>query len=142
MPKISTFMYAEGSFNETDASGQQKLHVVSPMHILSPIFVPGTMSFSVIFGILGVDNERAHKLKFIFRNPKINENLVELKEIHLPVNNDTGINSLPKDMRGVMVNFSFQNVIFRNDGEYYSEIFMNEESLGTFPILVQGREKL
>lgn len=142
MPEISTFMYVDGSFNETDSTGQQRLHLVSPMHIFTPVFVPGTLSFSVVFGILGIDNEKSHNLDFVFHNPTTKENLVEIKQIHLPVNNDPGVNGLPKDLRGVMLNLSFQNVVFRNDGEYFSEIFLDNESLGKFPISVHGREKL
>jgi hypothetical protein len=143
MPRISTFMYSEGSGHEALPSGEQRLHVVQPLHIFTPIFVPGTFSFSVVFGILDIDTDKDYNLRFTFESPvKTEELLIDTGLIHLPRTNDPKVMDLPKDMRGIMMNLGFQNVIFRNDGTYTSKVYFDNQILGEFPIKVKGRERL
>lgn len=142
MPKISTFMYSEGAVNETVPNGQ-RLHIVAPLLIFTPMFIPGTFSFSVALGILGIDVDKDHIFQFKFKTPVTGEApLIDTGEINFPRISDSSIYDLPLDMRGIMLNFGFQNVVFRNEGTYISEVFLDGESLGEFPIDVKGKERL
>ncbi len=123
MPKISTFMYSEGAVNETVPNGQ-RLHIVAPLLIFTPMFIPGTLSFSVSMGIIGIDVDKDHIFQFKFKTPVNGEApLIDTGEINFPRVNDPSIYDLPLDMRGIMLNFGFQNVVFRNEGTYISEVF-------------------
>ncbi|MCM3651346.1 DUF6941 family protein [Metabacillus litoralis] len=142
MPHISTFMYSEGALNEQIPNGQ-RLHVVVPLLTFSPMFIPGTMSFAITVGILGVDVEKEHKLQIKFINPqKSDEPIVDSGEIVLPKTNDQNMYDLPPDMRGLVLNFNFQNVVFRTEGIYSTTVFLDGDSLGDFPIKVKGKENL
>lgn len=143
MPHVSTFMYAEGSMSETTPQNQQRLHVVSPLHIFVPMFVPGTFSFCVVFGILDINTDKDHILRITFSNPNKDEPpLIDTGDMHLPRVNDPNAQELPQEMRGIMTNISFQNVVLRYEGIYESEVFFDGDSLGIFPIQVKGKEKL
>lgn len=144
-PQISTFMYAEatqvhfGLPNQTNAP--QQLHVIQPIHILTPQFVPCMYSFSVIFGILGLDTSINHKFRFTFASPNPAENLL-IDTGEQILHRQPEPNDLPIEMRGIMMNLDFRNIPFRKDGTYKSEVFVDGSSLGTFPIMVRGKEKL
>lgn len=141
MPKISTFMYCEGSMNEILPNGQQRIHIVSPQHFFAPQFIPGTLSFSVVFGILEIDTTLPHDLRFFLKSPS-GESIVDPGLINIPVNTTPDVMSMPEDMRGFIVNLSFQNVILRDEGEFFSEIYLDDEKIGRYPIKVKGRELL
>lgn len=140
MPHITTFMYSEGHFQENTPNGP-KPHVVAPLLVLTPFFIPGTLSFSVTLGILEVDIERENKLNLKFINP-VGEIIIDTGELKLPIINDPNIFSLPQDMRGMTLCVGFQNAVFRTEGTYKTQVFFNEELLGEFPIKVRGKEKL
>lgn len=142
MPIITTFMYSEGTFNEAIPNGQ-RLHIVSPLLNLIPAFIPGTLSFSVNFGILDIDMEKEHNIQLKFVNSSNEEDvIVDTNEIPFPIVNDPQMIELPPDMRGIMINVGFQNVVFRTEGTYKTIVYFDGESLGEYPIKVKGKEKL
>ena len=147
MEKISTFMYAENSMQvptqnpNQNSTTELKLQIVSPLLIISPIFVPGTFSFSIIAGILGVDLSKAHKMDIIFSNNETKEELAVYRDVQLgpvPQNNASG---LPVDLQGLTFSANLQNVKFENDGIYNTAIYLDGKKLGDFPIPVRQKTK-
>lgn len=142
MPQITTFMYSEGTVHEQIPNGQ-RLHIVSPLITFRPIFVPGTFSFSVNVGILDIDIEKEHTLQIKFLSPLDSDApVVDSGVIPLPRNVDPTLYEIPPEMRGLMLNLGFQNVIFRTEGIYKTEVIFDGDILGEFPIHVKGKEKL
>ena len=39
-----------------------------------------------------------------------------------------------------MMNIDFKNIVFKNEGYYESEIYLNNEKIGSYPIFVKGKE--
>lgn len=134
MPRIGTFVYCE----DTELI-DGKMHAINPLLNLSPPFVPGTYSFAVLFGILDVDFEVDHILNFRFYDSQ-NELVMDSGEINLQ---SRGHNTtLPRDWWGYMFNFNMRNLPLRHEGVYRSELFVDGEKIGDFPIYVRGTEKL
>ena len=113
------------------------------MHTMTPAFIPGMFSFSIVFGVLDVDLGKAHLLKCTFNSSIEEERLiVDTGDIPLQIL-DQGIDKkLPKEMHGFIFAIDFRNATVRNDGNYYTEIFLDGNSLGKFPIIVKGNQKL
>lgn len=134
MPYISTFMYCENTQNENTPEGN-KLHIIGPMHIITPMFIPSMFSFCVTFGILDLCLNEQHILRYVFKSPN-GEIVVDTKDIHLPIQELK--EDLPKEMNGILLNMDFRNIALKIEGKYNSEIFVDEHSLGVFPIGVKG----
>lgn len=133
MPRIATFVYSEGSAHQGE--NKEKLFLENPQYLFQSEFIPSLFSFSVSFGIADLDNSKENELRFIFSDPQ-EETLIESDLISLPTGFDE---DLPPELRGFMFNMNFRNVRFEHEGYYCSEIFINGESVGKFPIYVIKR---
>lgn len=146
MAYISTFVYAESSIQEMTPKGP-KLHIVSPIQVFLPRFIPGTFSFGIVFGILDYDATISHNIQVKFINSK-EETLVDTGKLNLPISPINNVNidgksiELPKDMRGSMMNMNFQNVVFREEGIYKTQIIFDNKNIGNYQVKVKGVEKL
>lgn len=136
MAYISTFVYCENIQNEPSPNGS-KLHVIGPMQIMTPAFIPSMFSFSVVFGILDIQLNKPHTLRYIFKGPKAEEQpIIDSGDIVLPIQENNA--ELPDEMKGFMMNMDFRNIPLQYEGEYTSEIYFDEVSLGMFPIKVKA----
>lgn len=147
MAYVSTFIYAESSAQEMTPEGP-KLHVISPLHVFLPRFIPGTFSFSIVFGILDYDKTISHKIQIKFIDFE-GKKLLDTGQINLPITNtgatvniDAKDIELPQDMQGSIMNISFQNVVFRKEGTYSTQIIFDDERIGEYSVKVKGVEKL
>jgi hypothetical protein len=138
MPIITTFMFCE----QAELNPQtQKLQVISPIHVFTPAFVPGMFSFSLVFGVLGVDPKKENTFQISVVDQKEEEIILDTGIMHIPSNPDDKLEQLPPEMRGMMVNMDFRNVIFRKEGIYKAQIYINSEKTGEFQVPVRGAEK-
>jgi hypothetical protein len=139
MAKITNFAYCENTQNEMTPSGP-KLHLVGPMQVMLPMFIPGMFTFSIFIAIMDLDIEIQHNIKFIFRGPDSGEPpIFDTGEITLP--GQIPVLNLPEDMRNLMLGLEFTNVVFRKEGIYSTDIFFDGELLGNYPIKAKGIEK-
>lgn len=138
MPYISTFIYCENA----NVGPNQKLHIEAPLLNFSPLFLPGMFSFSVAMGILDLDLSKDYTFQLLFFSPEKDEKpVVDTGLITLPKNQSDEPSDLPKDAQGIMLNMDFRNVPLRHRGTYRTEVMLNGDKIGTFPIWVQqGRE--
>ncbi|PET68282.1 hypothetical protein CN533_27220 [Priestia megaterium] len=137
MPRVSTFMYCEAT-EANPRNGQMIIN--APMHVFTPAFVPGMFSFSIVFGLLGIElnSENNFRVKFVGPDEKA---LIDTENLNFPnpdLNDEQ--RNLPPNLRGMMLNFDFRNVVFRQEGQYKTEVFVNEDKIGEFPIDVKGVE--
>ncbi|MCI1778098.1 MAG: hypothetical protein LKI04_29195 [Paenibacillus lautus] len=142
MPRITSFVYCEDAKQEMTNQGV-KLHVSNPFASLLPMFVPGSFSFSVCIGIAGINPEKEHTLRYIFR-PTDNSSapLIDTGELKFFMSNDPGLSFVPIDYQGAVLSMDFKNTVFRKNGEYVSDIYINGELVAEYPIMVHGRESL
>lgn len=132
MAKISNFIYCESTINEATPQGN-KIHIVSPLQVFLPMFIPGMFSFSVVVGIIDLDITKPHMFKYILTGPDDNDKpLIDTGEIPLPP--QVNVKNLPDDFSGYMSGMDFRNVVMRKEGVYVSEVFFDGNSMGKFPI--------
>ncbi|MCT2535690.1 hypothetical protein NC661_06545 [Aquibacillus koreensis] len=133
MPHITTFIYSE----ETKNTPNNKLNVINPLNVFRPAFVPGMFSFSVTFGVIGIDvTEKGHTVRIKFSSSdKRDEPIIDTEDLSLE-NIPSETATLPPNLRGIMGSLDFRNVVMRAEGEYFTEIFVDGDKLGEYPIYV------
>lgn len=139
MAKVVTFMYCESSQNEMTPQGP-KLHIINPMLVLTPAFIPGMFSFGVTIGVMDIDIEATHTLKFILKSPIEGEkNVVDTGDITLSIPKPAI--DLPKDMHGLTMGMDFRNAPLKYEGEYTGEVYFDGVLIGEYPIKAKAVDK-
>ena len=136
MVRVPTFIYAEESRNEVHSKGQ-KMNIVNPLLVFSPKYLPGQFSFSVAIGMLEVDYSQTHVFRYLLRGPKSEqEPIVDTGDVPIP--SQLNPRNLPLEMQGIFMGFDLRNIDLEDEGKYISEVFLDGESIGTFPIFAKG----
>jgi len=136
MAYTHTFIYAEETRNEAQPQGQ-KMTVVNPMLIFSPKYLPGQFSFSVAIGMLEVDLTKTHVFRYNLTGPNVEIGLiVDTGDVLIPSQENP--RKLPIEMQGLFMGFDLRNVDLALEGKYISEVFLDGESIGTYPIYAKG----
>ena len=140
MAKVSMFVYAEGSQMNVNPQGQQQMLIVNPQVVFTPMFVPSQFSFSIHVGITGIDLDSEHIVKLIFWDPSDKTTpLVDTKnDARIPIQTDRS-KKIPADQRALMLNMDFKNVIMATNGTYTTDVYLDDDKLGSFPIYVMGQ---
>ena len=128
MAKLVTFMYANESRNDNN-NGQNIQVITNPLLSLKLMFIPGQLSFSVIFGIAEFNYEEIHTAQFKLIDPDGNI-VIDTKEFNIP---KIGID---KNADGFIGSLDLRNVVFRTNGYYKTELFFDGEKLKDDTILV------
>ena len=121
---------------ETVPSGN--VNAMNVMSTLSPEYIPGLFTFSIIVSILGIKKEEGHTFSVFLIDPN-GTRIVEIKEEKLPVIDD--VSNIPDEYKGINISMSLNNVNFRVSGEYSMEIFYDNEKLGEHRIYVKGKNE-
>ena len=129
MAEISTFLYCENA--QPLPNGGMTIN--GPMKIITPKYIPGVFSFTIFFGIIGIDLSDPHTLQIKFMKKGENKALVDTDKLNLQ-NQEIKANILPLDMRGFMANLDFRNVELETEGEYVTKVILDGELKGEFPI--------
>ncbi len=137
--KVTTFIYCLGT---TNMEGEfAPINAMGVLQTLTPEFIPSTFSFSIILGIRGIDNSCNHILDIIFKDSSENA-LVEAKNISVLAEQfGDGKSNLPKEQRGLMLGMDLRNVIIKQEGVYYTEIFFDGKKLGVFDIYAKAKQQ-
>lgn len=130
MEKIKYFVYCEGVQGVPTPSGT-KIQLVNPFLILNPINIPGNYSFTVSFGLQGMDFTKTNKLRMLFLNPD-GTIINDMGEIDLPMQPTNP--KLPPELQGMVLNLDFRNVPIKAPGEYTTKVLVNGNELGAYSI--------
>lgn len=139
MPRISTFMYAE----RTEPNQQGQMTITNPLITINPMFVPGMFSFSIIFGIVDINNDSDHTIQITFNSPNdedtplINTDVISLQNRVIPLENEV---DLPLEQKNLMFNLDFRNVVLKTEGLYKSKVYIDGTLSGEYPIYVKAGE--
>ena len=94
----------------------------------------------IIFSILDIDSHSDSQIKVVFTD-NTGKVITDTGNITIPpVPADPDL-CLPSKYVGYNLSMDFRNVVFENDGEYKTDIYFNNELLGTAPIFVKGRRQ-
>ena len=139
MPKISTFMYAEGAAQIQTSPNESKLQISAPLQVLPLLYVPGTFSFSVVVGIIDLDLSVTHQMQIRFKRSEDEKIVIDTNPMAIPPANADKLNELPTNLQGFIFSMGLQNVNFETEGEYVTEVMVDGEALGGFSINVVKR---
>ena len=135
MAHVTYFVYCKDVQvlpNEKDA------HLIGPMHMLNPRFVPSEYSFSIAFGIMDIDLKKDNFLKVVFKSPT-GEVLFQFDEVN--VGPPPGPVQLPPEHVGIQVNLRLQNVPIKLAGMHTVEVVWNKEAIFVSEVpVIQAKE--
>lgn len=133
MPNISDIIFCLRATNN-DGEGACATTILSS---ISPEYVPGLFTFSVIINLLDVDTSVEHKLSIDFVDPN-EENTIHIEG---PVPTFVDDSNLPKEHKGVTVAMDWNNVNFKMSGLYTIKIYIDDELIQTKSIYVKGKNE-
>lgn len=140
MAKLTNFIYCINAERvpANDGSGDS-INAMGVMSALTPEFVPGTFSFSIIFSVLDVDVSGNNTIQIVFSKDGDNNNLVNSGMITIPPMPNVDEVGLPNEYKGLNMSMDFRNVIFETEGLYNTSVLFNGKLLATNPIYVKGK---
>ncbi len=139
MANLKTVLYCEGINADMTPNGPKNT-LVGPLMCLAPMFIPGMFSFSIFVHIedIGEVKDLAHSFKIIFKKKNSQEEIVNTGD--QPININKGDQTEENKMNGIMINMDFRNVVIREEGEYVSEIYFDNEKIGEGSIYAKAVE--
>lgn len=133
MAKVTSFMYAA---NVIQDPAQGQLHIVNPLQVIAPVYIPSTYSFFVVFSISDFDIEKSHNVKIVFTNDKSpDKSIVETTSNFPPIPKNPKV-ELPKEYEGFISSIGFQNVVIEDEGLYKTSLYFDGEKIGEYEIYV------
>lgn len=141
MARLANFLYCLNAERQQGPQGKgASINAMGVLTVLTPEFMPGLFSFSIIFSILDIDPHSDSQIKVVFTD-NTGKVITDTGNITIPpVPADPDL-CLPSKYVGYNLSMDFRNVVFENDGEYKTDIYFNKELLGTAPIFVKGRRQ-
>ena len=139
MANLTSFVYCLNAERVAGSEGNgDAINAMGILSTMTPEFVPGAFSFSIIFAILDVDITAENKIQITFKNSEGKE-LVDSGNILIPGNKESKGSTLPKEYQGLNMSMDFRNVVFESEGVYTTEVSFNDTLLGVMPIYVKGK---
>ncbi|MGN0384449.1 MAG: DUF6941 family protein [Lachnospiraceae bacterium] len=139
MAYLANFLYCLSAERQQAPQGRgDSVNAMGVLTVLTPEFVPGLFSFSIIFSILDIDANSENQIKIVFKDSTGKE-LVNTENITMPPVPTDGAIQLPPKYTGYNLSMDFRNVVFENEGECTTDIYFNNTLLGSHPIYVKGR---
>lgn len=135
LAKLVTFMYANEARND-NVNGQNMHTINNPLLALKPAFIPGQLSFAVIFGITDFDFTKEHTFQFRLTAPD-GKIAIDTGEIPIPAPKNIDGQNLSKS-DGFIGSFDLRNVVFLTEGLYRDEVIFDGVKLREDEILVTG----
>lgn len=136
MPTINNFIYCQKAERSLDGDNQ----VVTAVNIfmtLTPPFIPGAFSFSILFSINGIDLTKNVVVRIEFLDPDGKE-LANTGDIQFPPAPKMEGPELPDEVKGLMMSLDLQNIVFEKEGYYESVVYCDGQKLPGQKIYVKG----
>ena len=139
MAKLSSFIYCINSERTPTLDGKgETINAIGILSAITPEFVPGPFSFSIIFSIVDIDLKQNNRIKIIFTDDNDKE-ILNSNEIILPTENLVDTLNIPDEYKGINMCMDLRNIVFEKDGVYKTTIIFNGNEIGTNEIYVKGR---
>lgn len=139
MAKLSNFLYCLNVESKPGVhSSEASINAIGVLPTLNPEFVPGAFSFSIVFSIWDFDETLCNQIKIVFKD-QMNNELVNTGNIVLPQKSAEKSVKLFPQYVCYNLSMDFRNVVFEKEGEYITDIYFNDNLLGSNPIYVRGR---
>lgn len=143
MASLENFIYCL-STERVDSSGGvgSNINAMGILATITPEYVPGSFSFSIIFTILGVDITRAdNSVRMEFKKVGDEKSLVDTGTTNLPAMPENDDIELPEKYKGLNMSIDCRNIVFESEGLYVTKIYFNNDFIGEKQIYVKGKRK-
>ena len=142
MVRLANFIYCiNAERTATDDGNGGNINAMGIMAAITPEFVPGTFSFSIIFSVLGVDTTENNTVQVIFKKDSEENSLVDTGIITVPPISDQNLTGIPDEYKGMNMSMDLRNVIFESEGVYTTKVIFNGIELENKPIYVKGKRR-
>lgn len=133
MPKINDIIFCLKARN-ADNDGVSAQTILSA---ITPEYIPGLFSFSVVVIVLDIDLTQTHEFRVIFETPSC-ETIVDICGEFPIIFNNT---NLPPEHLGINVAMEWNNVNFKMSGLHTIKIFIDGKLIQSKEIFVKGKNE-
>lgn len=139
MAIIRNFLYCAAAKNESTKEGESpKIVIDGLLNALTPDFIPGNYSFSIVFSVLNLGKNEEHTVKLSFTDEE-KEMLLETEETTLKGGLENK-NNIPDEFLGYNVCVDMRNVLFKHEGIYSTKVFVDGKEEGEYTTYVKRKE--
>ena len=131
MAKIRNFIYCLN----VDITEDGRTDIRGFLDSMMPEYIPGLFSFSIHFSIVDISDGH-HEVGVSFKNEDGTIN-TDVGNISIDYKKDEKIN-MPREEVGVNLTVALQNIEFKKSGKYYTQVTVDGEDGGCYPIYVRG----
>lgn len=142
MARVENFVYCLNA-ERIPVKGKQgdTINAMGVLSVISPEFIPGSFSFSIVFSILGMDLNNTNQIRIQFKDDS-QKVLIDTDNLSIPPMSSDNEMHLPKEYCGLNLSMDFRNVVFERDGLYNTVVMLNEEIIGSAEIYAKGRRNV
>ena len=142
MATVKNFIYCLNAERVAAIDGKgESVNAMGILSALTPEFVPGLFSFSIIFTVLDMDISGNNTIQIIFTKDGEEKPMIDSGIIGIPPLPDNDFGGLPNEYKGINMSMDFRNVVFEGEGVYLTKILVNGKLMGDNPIFVKGKRK-
>ena len=141
MAKVTSFVYCLNASRMITADGKgEMINAEGVLSTITPEYVPGSFSFSIIFSIIDFDIKENNKIRIVFSDAE-NKEIVNSNDISLPIQIVEDQIDIPEKYKGINLSMDMRNVVLEKDGVYKTTIYFNGESIGSYEIYIKGKNR-
>ncbi len=133
MAKVSEILFCMRA-NNAEREGVSAINILSA---ITPEYVPGLFTFSVIVIVLDLDFAKEHDFFIEFKDP----DGIALVHVDGTIPTQEVKSNLPKEHLGVNIGMDWNNIDFKRSGLYQVEVNVDQELIGNKEIYVKGKNE-
>lgn len=142
MAILKNFVYCLGTKTETLNDGERPVtNIIGLANSLSPDFIPGNFSFSIVFSILDLDSNSKYKVDIAFVDETGKELIRTESTTFDGDTTEQNVYNVPNEFFGYNIAAELRNVVLEKEGKYKTVIYLNEQNIGEYPIYVKGKKR-
>lgn len=136
MLRVTYFLYCKDAVMPPN---EKEPHLIGPVHMLNPKFIPSEFSFTIAFGIMDFDYMKENTLSIAFKSP----NGEELFQSGAIIVESPPEIKLPPEFVGIQVNLGLKNIPIKEEGIHITEINWNGNIIyeNEIPVIKAQEEK-
>lgn len=142
MSELANFVYClNAERRPLDDGKQESLNAIGILSVITPEFIPGMFSFSIVFSVQDVDPTKENSVRIVFSREGAEAPQIDSGDIVLPTLDDPDKIGLPKEYKGLNLSMDLRNVVFENEGIYFTDVYFNQQKIGRKNIYAKARRR-
>lgn len=133
MARVSDIIFC---LNSTNFPGQG-VCANTILTTITPEYIPGLFTFSVVITILGVDMSTEHSIAISFSHKD-----TPVADVTGQIPSMEDQSNLPQEYKGINLSLNWNNINFQEEGEYSLKVMVDGEEVGSKTIFVKGKNQI